>query len=185
MTCPRIRGWKRMLLGVALGVAVVPLAAGQDHAKTKNRADEQRIVQDSAPMPMPPSTAKEPAVVKMILPANSMVWIEKMKMTSTGPLRLFQSPPLDPAKAYLYRVKVSWPTLPGQPDFVMEQEVTIKAGQTTTVDYTPVVQTTPSQPAPPAKQAGHVQPPTVNPPPYVQPPSRLPARRQFPGRGGY
>lgn len=158
----------RMLLSALLGVALVPLAMGQD----------------SVPLPMP-TPAKTPAVMKMILPATSTVWIENMKMVTTGPLRLFQSPPLDPDKAYIYRVKVSWPTQPGKPDFVMEQEVTVKAGQTTTVDFSPVAKLMPSQPTPPVQQAGYVQPPTNNPPTYTQPPGRLPARRQYPGRGGY
>ena len=186
MNCHQVRVWKRMLLGVAVSLALVPMvSARQDNAPPRTGADEQRIVSGSAPLPLPPSTEKTPAVMKIILPANSTVWIEKMKMTSTGTLRLFQSPPLDADKTYLYRVKVSWPTLPGQPDFVAEQEVTVKAGQTTTIDYSPVAKMMPSQPAPPVQQTGHVQPPTNNPPTYTQPPSRLPARRQFPGRGGY
>lgn len=176
------------VLALLLGLAWACPVAAQEGGAAKATTDEQRVVPDVAPaqpLPSPPPQAavKAPAVMKLLLPAQGLVWIENLPMSTTGPVRLFQSPPLEPGKTYIYKVKVSWPTQQGRPDFVLEQEVAIKAGLTTTVDFAPVVQASYQVPVTPTQQ-GQVQPGRVQPPP-VQQPSRLPARRQVPNRGGY
>jgi uncharacterized protein (TIGR03000 family) len=184
-------GSRKLALGIGLSLCLGSTAWGQDNTPPRNAPDEQRIIQETPPSPITTPVAqpaKAPALMKILVPANSQIWIETVKMTTTGPVRLFQSPPLEGDKAYVYKVKVSWPTLPGQPDFVSEQEVTVKAGQTTTVDYSPLFKAAanpPSQPpATPAKPASASPAPQGNPQAPVQPPGRLPLRRQYQGRGG-
>jgi uncharacterized protein (TIGR03000 family) len=114
-----------------------------------------------------------PAVINVKVPANATVWIEEQKMTATGPSRNYQSPPLEPGKTYAYTFKLAWPTGPGQPDFVTQQEITIRAGQTTTVDFTPLA----GMPSAPQGQ--------VIMPAGVKPGQPQPAQPVQPARGGF
>jgi uncharacterized protein (TIGR03000 family) len=90
-----------------------------------------------APPPVPPGYL--PATVNVNCLPNTTIWIEGQKMTSTGSVRSFQSPPLEPNKVFYYSFKVSWPTAPGQRDSLIEQEVTVRAGQTTVLDFRPQI----------------------------------------------
>jgi uncharacterized protein (TIGR03000 family) len=85
----------------------------------------------------PKAVQGQPATVNVQCPANATIWIEGQKMTSTGAVRSFQSPALEAGKAFYYSFKVSWPGAPGQPDTVVEREVTVRAGQTTVLDFRP------------------------------------------------
>lgn len=88
-----------------------------------------------------------PALIKVKVPENATVWFENQKMNQTGSTRMFQSPGLESKKTYYYKVKVSWPTGVGTltKDFVTEQEVAVRAGETTSVDFTPLVTHTKEQ----------------------------------------
>lgn len=82
-----------------------------------------------------------PALIKIKVPDNAVIWFENQKMNQSGDQRIFQSPALEMKKTYFYKVKVSWPTGTGTlaKDFVTEQEIAVKAGETTSVDFTPLV----------------------------------------------
>lgn len=99
-------------------------------------------VPDSKPNTMVDERAKtQPALIKVKVPESATIWFESQKMSQSGAMRIFQSPGLDNKKTYYYKLKVSWPTGIGTmgKDFVSEQEVAVKAGETTTIDFTPLV----------------------------------------------
>jgi uncharacterized protein (TIGR03000 family) len=98
------------------------------------------------PPAAPAEQGKSAATIQIQVPANATIWFGEQKMTQTGATRTFKSPPLDPAKAYAYQVKVSWPT-PGGKDYSTEHEITVRAGQTTIIDFTPLART-PATPPP-------------------------------------
>jgi uncharacterized protein (TIGR03000 family) len=98
--------------------------------------------------PLPPSLPLT-ALLKVQAPLDAEVWLEGHKMRSTGTLRHYRSPPLDPAKGYAYEVRARWRT----DDKPIEdiRHVAIRAGATILVDFThldPLVPR-PSAPAPP------------------------------------
>jgi len=91
----------------------------------------------ATPPVTPKTPAGQPATINVQCPANASIWIEGQKMNSSGGIRAFQSPPLEPGKTFYYTFKVSWPGAPGQRDNVLEKEVTVRAGQTTVLDFRP------------------------------------------------
>jgi uncharacterized protein (TIGR03000 family) len=126
-------------MGVVLAVGFGPLTA-QDPPAEKKPAGEKRgdDAKPAEPAPLPDAAKVDRSLVATITlrcPANATVWIEDQKMTQTGPVRSYQSPALQPNKTYYYKFKVSWPTAAGQPDQVFEKEVTVRAGQTTLLDF--------------------------------------------------
>lgn len=128
-------------------------------------AQEKPGAKPPAPPPGPPPASapkaeKAPAIIIVRVPANATIWIEGQKMTQTGPVRSFQSPPLEPGKTYYYTFKVSWPTAPGQPETSVTREVTVQGGVTTSIDFGP-------QPAPVYQP---VQPVPARPGFFVRPP---------------
>jgi len=86
--------------------------------------------------PKPPAAA--PAIIVVEVPANATIWIEDQRMTQTGPIRSFQSPPLEPGKTYIYKFRLTWPTASGQPSST-EHEITVSAGQTQRIDFRPLM----------------------------------------------
>lgn len=125
-----------------------------------------------SPRPLPglPATPLEhkttPALIKVKVPENATLWFESQKMSQPGTARIFQSPGLEAKKTYYYKVKVSWPIGVGTmaKDFVTEQEVAVRGGETTTVDFMPLATHTkevkPTSTREMIRQAAHnVQPP--------------------------
>jgi len=107
-----------------------------------------------------------PALIKVKVPENATLWFESQKMSQPGMTRIFQSPGLEAKKTYYYKVKVSWPIGVGTmaKDFVTEQEVAVRGGETTTVDFMPLATHTkevrPTSTREMIRQAAHnVQPP--------------------------
>lgn len=96
---------------------------------------------ESKPVTMAEKPTAQPALIKVKVPDAATIWFENQKMSQSGATRVFQSPGLEAKKTYFYKVKVSWPTGAGTlaKDFVSEQEVAVKAGETTTIDFTPLV----------------------------------------------
>ncbi len=109
---------------LALAVAVLGQTTRQDQPKTEPAA---KAVE-------PP---KNLGTIVLQVPASATVWFGEQKMTQTGAERSYQSPPLEPGKTYSYTIKVSWPTAAGK-DYTAEQEVTVRANQTSRVDFTPL-----------------------------------------------
>src|SRR5207237_8988162 len=73
------------------------------------------------------------ATLRVYLPAaDAKLEIQGKTTTRTGTTRLFESPLLQPGKAYLYDLKATWME-DGKP-VVRERTVRVMAGQTTEVD---------------------------------------------------
>jgi uncharacterized protein (TIGR03000 family) len=68
------------------------------NARLENRP---MIVKNRAP-------ASAGAHVTVKVPQNAEVWFERTKTTLTGPVRNFQTPPLQPGRHYAYKVRASW-----------------------------------------------------------------------------
>jgi uncharacterized protein (TIGR03000 family) len=83
--------------------------------------------------PTPPSTPLS-ALLKVQVPADAEVWLEGRKMSSVGAHRLYRSPPLNPAKGYVYEVRARW-NFDGKSVEDVRQ-VSIRAGATALVDFT-------------------------------------------------
>lgn len=102
-----------------------------------------------------------PATITVMVPPNAVIWVADQQMKQTGSRRTFQSPPLDPSKTYVYTMKISWPGAPGQKDNSTEQEVTVRSGQTTIIDFTPLAQGVASGPTTTTTPASAQAPPTM------------------------
>ncbi|GBD35048.1 hypothetical protein HRbin36_00152 [bacterium HR36] len=109
-----------------------------------------------------------PAILIVEVPAQATLWIEDQRMSQTGPVRSFQSPPLEPGKTYLYKIRLSWPGPNGQP-ITTEHEITVQAGQTQRIDFRPLAQSLGG----PAAAPTTITPLTPNPPPPPSPPRRI------------
>jgi uncharacterized protein (TIGR03000 family) len=82
--------------------------------------------------PLPPPMALT-ALLQVQVPPDAEVWLDGQKMRSTGAVRRFRSPPLNPAKGYLYEVRTRW-----QSDGKIVEDVrhtAIRAGATVFVDF--------------------------------------------------
>lgn len=88
-----------------------------------------------------PTVTKTPALIKVKVPDTATIWFENQKMSQPGAVRIFQSPTLEAKKTYYYKVKVTWPSGSGTlaKEVVSEQEVAVRAGETTTIDFTALV----------------------------------------------
>lgn len=112
--------------------------------------------------PLPPSMPLT-ALLKVQVPLEAEVWLEGRQMRSGGRLRHYRSPPLDPAKGYVYEVRARW-MFDGKPVEDV-RHIAIRAGAISLVDFThldPLVPR-PSQPAetpkPPTKMS---EPPSTD-----------------------
>jgi uncharacterized protein (TIGR03000 family) len=110
-------------------------------------------------------STRTPALIKVKVPESATIWFENQKMSQPGAVRIFQSPTLEAKKTYYYKVKVAWPTGSGTltKDVVSEQEVAVRAGETTTIDFTALANHTkesskPSSTRDMIRQAAHSTP---------------------------
>ncbi|MGE3808847.1 MAG: TIGR03000 domain-containing protein [Gemmataceae bacterium] len=78
----------------------------------------------------------QPARLRVVLPEQATLHIEGTPTTSTGPERLFESPPLEPGKNYIYTLKAEW-TGPGGASIIRMVLVKVKAGQEIRADLRP------------------------------------------------
>lgn len=150
---------------LAFGLLTCQLAVAQPP-----KAQVPRNIPEAGAATMPSEKVEKvevkttPALIKVKVPEGATIWFENQKMNQSGALRVFQSPGLEMKKTYYYKVKVSWPTGAGTltKDFVSEQEVAVKAGETTSIDFTPLVahtkETKPSSTRDLIRQAAHATP---------------------------
>jgi uncharacterized protein (TIGR03000 family) len=85
------------------------------------------IKQNTAP-------ADTKAHVRLIVPADAVVWFDGDKTSQAGTAREFVSPPLTPGMEYAYEVRVRWMEN-GQP-VDQTRTITVRAGSATAVDFT-------------------------------------------------
>jgi uncharacterized protein (TIGR03000 family) len=55
-----------------------------------------------------PASAGGPAQITVRLPAGADLWFEGTKMSATGPVREFSTPPLTPGQRYTYSIRARW-----------------------------------------------------------------------------
>jgi uncharacterized protein (TIGR03000 family) len=90
-----------------------------------------------APLPVlnavPAGSEARPATIRVVVPQNAEVWLEKEKTSQTGTDRAFVLPPLATGKLHVYTVRAAW-TENGR---AVEQVrvVGIKAGETAKVNF--------------------------------------------------
>ncbi len=93
------------------------------------------IVPGSLPalQPVPGVAEARPATIRVVVPYNAEVWLDREKTTQTGMERAFALPPLPPGKLHVVSVRASWL----ENGRVVEQvrAVGIKAGETAKVNF--------------------------------------------------
>jgi len=85
----------------------------------------------------PPQTDNS-AQIRVLVPAGAQVWVGGALTSQTGSERVFASPAIQPGRTYTYEVKARW-MQEGEPVEQVKQ-VRVQANQTTTVDFSPLVE---------------------------------------------
>jgi uncharacterized protein (TIGR03000 family) len=82
--------------------------------------------------PRPPGGNR--AQLRMIVPANAVIWVEDTRTTLTGTTRTFVSPPLTPGRSYVYTIRVRGTS--GGNTIDEERKVRVRANAWRTIDFT-------------------------------------------------
>jgi uncharacterized protein (TIGR03000 family) len=84
---------------------------------------------------------KLPARIRVRLPANAEITINGKKTTSTGPVREYETPELDPERVYTYLVKAKWL----EDGITVEKSLRVRAlsGNRVTINFVPPAQERP------------------------------------------
>jgi len=85
---------------------------------------------------VPPAAAapsEAPAIITVQVPANADVWFGDTKMSSSGTVRSYQSPPLAPNMTYSYTITAQWPEN-GQ-DVRRSKTIQVSAGSQSNVQF--------------------------------------------------
>jgi len=109
-----------LLTGLAAMLALTPVISGQE-------------------------AARQPAHIRVLVPADAVVEIDGTATKQTGASRLFVSPALVPGKTYSYTIKATWTDASGK-SVSDEQAVKVRAGEESVVDLRPAVVKTPRKP---------------------------------------
>ena len=89
--------------------------------------------QSSSFYPAFPAQGDTIAHLTVSLPAEAEIWFEGSKMTATGSVREFTSPPLTPGKRYTYDVRASWDEKGHK--VTQKQEVEVSPGAHVRVEF--------------------------------------------------
>jgi len=114
--------------GVAYGTV------GQPAYATAAPAVAMPMATTTTPTPMP-AVAGQPAVITVLVPnAEAQVWFEDTQLPQTGKERTFKTPVVADGKSHSFNVKAKWTNDSGK---AVEKTlpVSVKAGQTSTVDF--------------------------------------------------
>ena len=132
------------------GMGYVPVYAAAPIVRAS--APESTPTYGAAPKPGEPSYYTEdnpraeeekpdqalPAHIRVRLPANAEVTINGKKTTSTGPLREYETPELNPERVYTYLVKAKWV----EDGMTVEKSLRVRAlsGNRVTINFVPPAQ---------------------------------------------
>ena len=84
---------------------------------------------------VPSPAATDSARILVTVPANAELWFDGVLTAQTGPVREFQTPPLDPASPYTtYQVRARW--LQNSQVMDQTQSVRVQPGRESFVDFT-------------------------------------------------
>lgn len=81
------------------------------------------------------SDAPRGATLLVTLPEDAVLELENVRMESSGGVRRFNIPPLEPGKGYPYRIQATW--VEGEKPRTVERTITVRAGETVTVNLRP------------------------------------------------
>jgi uncharacterized protein (TIGR03000 family) len=113
-----------------------PVSSSSDVVVTPRYPSENYTsVRPSVIVPVADVPADTAARITVQVPANADLWFNGTKMTLTGPIREFESPPLTPGRQYVYDVEAQW-TENGQP-LSQTQRVNVTAGSSALVNLYP------------------------------------------------
>jgi uncharacterized protein (TIGR03000 family) len=73
------------------------------------------------------------ALITVSVPADAEIWFEGTKMTSTGSVREYQSPPLTPGSGYTYDIRARWNE--NGHEVTQTQQVDVAAGSRVNVHF--------------------------------------------------
>ncbi len=79
-------------------------------------------------------TTPQPATVMVHVPADAQVWFDGTATSSTGPVREYASPPLQPGTDYAYDIRARW-TENGQ-TIDRTRHIEVHSGERRVVDFT-------------------------------------------------
>ncbi len=97
-------------------------------------SDAARLLAEPLRLPPVDPTVWQKAYITVLLPdANAQVLIDGNRMTSTGIIRRFISPPLDPGR-YTYEIRASWTDRTPVTQF---RTVMVSPGSQSVVDFRP------------------------------------------------
>jgi uncharacterized protein (TIGR03000 family) len=82
----------------------------------------------------PPPIADNTAVLRVTVPESAEVWLNGAKMSSTGSVRNYVTPKLEPGQTYAYELKATW-TVDGRAAGITRR-VEVVPGRVTEVDLT-------------------------------------------------
>jgi uncharacterized protein (TIGR03000 family) len=99
----------------------------------------------TATLPVPVPQNERIANIQLKVPANAEVWFQGEKMALTGPLRVFQSPPLPPGSKFVYDIRARWKE--DGKDVVQAQSIIVFAGADLSVQF-PIPEPPPEQTQP-------------------------------------
>jgi len=116
--------------------AVTGYAQSPDYSIQANPSTPSATTQQSLYY-SPPQTDNS-AQIRVLVPAGAQVWVGGELTSQTGSERVFSSPVIQPGRTYTYEVKARW-MQEGEPVEQVKQ-VRVQANQTTTVDFSPLVE---------------------------------------------
>jgi uncharacterized protein (TIGR03000 family) len=113
-----------------LGDSVTYDSGYQGLSPAEDRAYAQSATANNATAPTRSDTTVH---VTVSVSAAAEIWFEGTKMTSTGSVREYQSPPLTPAQRYTYEIRARWNE--NGHEVTQTQQVAVTAGSHVTVIF--------------------------------------------------
>jgi uncharacterized protein (TIGR03000 family) len=83
--------------------------------------------------PVPVLDQARPATIRVVVPYNAQVWLEKEQSSESGMDRAFVLPALAPGKLHIYTVRAAWSENGRAVDQI--RVVGIRAGETARVNF--------------------------------------------------
>jgi uncharacterized protein (TIGR03000 family) len=132
-----------------IGTAATVNVATRFHTTLDNAPSDNTVGAPYAPLQRPlaevplkgvtelstrPAPASRTALIDVFLPADATLTFQDELTTETGPVRAFQSPPLEPGRTYTYDIRATWRGEGGRPA-ARKQRVTVRAGDHVEVDF--------------------------------------------------
>ena len=125
------------LAGLMSALAAALLTPGAGQAQVNNWGflprSEYRSYYTPETISSRPVISSDGARVQVAVPANAEVWFNGFKTSQGGRVRIYQTPPIDPAKAYGYDVRARWVSQGKVVD--RTRKVRVQVGRTSRVDF--------------------------------------------------